>query len=211
MIDEIGRFLARPWFWVVFIVLAVGVPIAAVVTRAKPLPPPLEDYGPAPEFTLVSHHDAPFSAADLRGKVYVTSFIFTRCPSICPIVTAKMREVQARTKNLGDRFHLVSISVDPVHDTPAVLAQYARDNQASATRWTFLTGPYDAVQTIAEEGFKQAMQKLPPGDEIMNLTHGTHLVLVDANGRIRGFYDSADDQRLKELVRDAGLLVNRGE
>lgn len=204
-------FLTRPWFWVAFVAIAVGAPIAAVVIRDPSPRPPLPSYGDAPGFSFTNQRGEPFTGGDLAGKVWVADFIFTRCPSICPLVSARMAELQKRTNNLGDRFHMVSFSVDPEHDTPDVLAAYAREYHASATRWTFLTGPYLAVQHVTQEGFKQAMAKLPPGDEIANLTHGTHFVLVDAVGRIRGFYDSADDARFSELVRDVGLLVNRGE
>ena len=95
-------------------------------------------------------------------------------------------------------------------DTPAVLAKYAHDNKASQTRWTFVTGPFDQLKKTIEQGLKISMGRDEPNQALPSISHGTHFVLVDAELRIRGFYDSDSDEAMTRLLRDAGLLMNRG-
>ncbi len=78
--------------------------------------------------------------------------------------------------------------------------------------WSFLTGDPESIRKTVVEGLKIAMGKEAPSDDnLMGIFHGTQFVLVDAQSRIRGYYHSNDDQAVEALVRDAGLLVNRGE
>jgi protein SCO1/2 len=121
-----------------------------------------------------------------------------------------MARVQDRTRNLEPAFHLVSFSVDPEHDTPARLAAYARVHRASPRMWTFLTGPSDAVRETVEHGLRISIGEDPADPSPAGISHGTHLVLVDGAGRIRGYYDPAEADALDRLVRDAALLLNRG-
>src|SRR4051812_14605549 len=112
-IPRFVAFLSRPWFWVAFVVVALAAPLAAVALHGYSPRPPLPIYGDAPGFQLTNQRGEHVTGAELFGKVWVADFIFTRCPSVCPLVTAKMAELQRRTNNLGDRFHLISFSVDP--------------------------------------------------------------------------------------------------
>ena len=155
-----------------------------------PLPPRLPVLGTVPPFQLTAQDGRPFGSDDLAGRVWLASFIFTRCETICPAITRRMAAIQSRTRNLEPEFHLVSISVDPEFDGPERLADYARAHRASPRMWTFLTGPVDAVQ----EG----------------ISRGTQLVLVDREGRIRAYYDPQASDVVERVVRDAALLVNRG-
>lgn len=200
--------VGRPRFWVALLGLIFVLPL--VRTMRTRLPPPLPVLGLVPDFQLTDERGAPFGSAELRGRVWVADFIFTRCPTVCPLLTGKMRELQHRTRNLGGAFHLVSFSVDPDYDTPARLFEYARAQRASPRAWSFLTGSYDAVQKTVVDGIKVSMGRGTSEDEVRNIFHGSHLVLIDAGLHIRGYYDSADDARLGDLVRDIGLLVNRG-
>ena len=81
----------------------------------------------APEFTLTDQAGEPFSLDDLKGKVWIADFVFTRCTSICPVMTAKMAELRDQLSQFahGEDVRLVSVSVEPEHDQPAVLAEYA--------------------------------------------------------------------------------------
>src|SRR5262244_3677619 len=83
--------------------------------------------GPAPQFTLTSQDGKPFALAGLRGKAVVVAFIYTECPDICPMLTQKMVEIQDELgANFGAKVAFVSISLDPEHDTPEVLKDYAQ-------------------------------------------------------------------------------------
>lgn len=204
--------LSRPLFWVVFVLVGFALPIGITVSRAmrRTGPPPLAIYAQVPDFTYTDQHGEPYGVANLKGKVWTANFIFTRCPSICPLVTAKMRDVQHRSRALGDGFHMVSFTVDPDYDTPAVLAEYAQKNKASRTRWTFVTGPFDQLRKTVEQGLKISMGRDSANEALPSITHGTHFVLVDKDMRIRGFYDSDSDEAMSRLLHDAGLLMNRG-
>lgn len=197
----LGRLMSRPLFWISLIVPIFVLSLARGLTISKPALPPV--LGQVPEFRLTNERGEPFGSEELRGKVYIANFIFTSCTMACPKLTGEMAKVQHRTRNLRDALLLVSISVDPKTDTPAVLAAYAREHGAIPGRWTFLTGPLEQITQAVQEGFKIAIGP----DEVFGTFHGEKFVLVDAKGQIRGYYD-ANAEGEEALVRDAGLLVN---
>jgi protein SCO1/2 len=172
---------------------------------AKPPPVLL----PAPSFALTDEAGERFdSVAELGGHVWVANFIFTRCPDVCPAFTAKMASVQEKTASLGDKApRLISFSVDPQHDTPAVLAAYARQHGARAERWSFLTGETDAVKTAVEGGLKIVMGDLVEKNGLPNIAHGQHFVLVDQRQQIRGYYDMNDAEAFARLLRDIDSIA----
>jgi protein SCO1/2 len=142
--------------------------------------------------------------------VWVAGFIFTRCPTICPAITARMAKIQHRARGIEPAFRLVSFSVDPAYDTPARLDAYARKAKASPRMWRFVTGELGAVKAVVENGLKIAIGT-PAGDnDFASLFHGTHFVLVDQQLRIRGYYDSSAPDVEDRLLHDATMLVNRG-
>ena len=203
----VARLVARPIFWVLVVAAMATAPVVSSL-RTR-LPPPLPVLAELPRFELVDQDGRRFGSQELEGRVWVASFIFTRCATICPAITARMARIQDRTRELAPAFHLVSFSVDPDYDTPARLAEYARHHRASPRLWSFLTGPEEAVKDAVVKGLKVSMGRAAgggPGD----IFHGSHLVLVDGRGRVRGYYDSEDQQAVDHVVRDAGLLVNRG-
>jgi protein SCO1/2 len=200
--------VGRPLFWIVLIGALAAWPV--VWSLRTPLPPPAPILGDVPAFQLTDQDGRVFGSRDLAGRVWVASFIFTRCETVCPRVTAQMAGVQARTRDLEPALHLVSFSVDPEHDTPARLAAYARAHRANPHRWTFLTGSAAAVQETVQRGLRISMGRDPADPSPAGISHGTHLVLVDRQGRLRGYYSSEEPEAVDRLVRDAALLVNRG-
>lgn len=198
--------VGRPLVWLVVIALVAAWPVVWTLrTRIPPSPPVL---GALPAFRLTDQHGRPFGSQELAGRVWVASFIFTRCETVCPRITAQLARVQGRTRNLEPALHLVSFSVDPEHDTPARLAAYARAHRASPRMWTFVTGPAAAVQETVERGLRVSMGREPGEPSPAAISHGTHLVLVDRAARIRGYYDPEAPDAVDRLVRDAALLVN---
>jgi protein SCO1/2 len=115
-----------------------------------------------------------------------------------------------RNRAAGGRVRLVSITVDPVNDTPERLAAYAAGFQADPALWKFLTGPAREIETAVEHGFKVGVTREPDGQGGFNILHGTRLVLVDARGAIRGYYDVEDAIEMKRLRTDLGTLLERG-
>jgi protein SCO1/2 len=172
------------------------------------LPPAL---GAVPEFQLTDQHGQPFVPAALKGKVWVADFIFTRCPSLCPQITATMGMLQHRLSGLGGALQLVSFSVDPGYDTPERLLAYAKEHHAGP-QWSFVTGRTDAIQKVVVQGFKETLTHEGKSEtpDFLSIVHGQHFVLVDRTGQIRGYYDSQDREAVDRLVRDAGRLANAG-
>ncbi len=101
----------------------------------------LEVFGSAPAFTLTDQYERPVQANDLAGKVVVANFIYTHCQDVCPLLTQQMRVLQDRLRQeelLGPEVQLLSFTVDPARDTPAVLREYAERHQADPATWRFL-------------------------------------------------------------------------
>jgi len=206
---HLSRIVGRPVFWVALVAAIFSWPV--VWSLRTPLPPPLPILAELPRFALTDQDGRTFGTEDLEGRVWVASFIFTRCATVCPAITARMAAIQGRTRQLAPAFRLVSFSVDPDYDTPERLAEYARSHHASPRTWSFLTGKEEAVKATVVQGLKVAMGREKSDDGSADgIFHGSHLVLVDGRGRVRGYYDPDDPAAVDRVVRDAGLLANRG-
>jgi protein SCO1/2 len=192
---------------VVFGVLAaLGLVAAgAALSQRRHRPADLPVLGTVPPFTLVERSQKAMTRDDLRGRPWVAGFVFTRCGGICPAMTARMKDLRAEAPTLD----LVSFSVDPEHDTPAVLQSYARQH-GIGDRWWLLTGTTAALHSLATDGFRLAAAAVPPEEQQAQgdgpFLHSSRLVLVDGEARIRGYYDSADAEAMAALRRDLGRL-----
>ena len=164
-----------------FAVLAWPVPVlAADAAHDQPLP----TIGPAPDFALTSQDGARVSLADFRGKVVAVAFIFTSCADACPLLTAKMAQVQDELgPEFGARIAFVSITVDPERDTPAVLKQYAQNFGANFAGWAFLTGDPVVLREV-ERSYGVFTAKAVDG----NLDHTFLTSVVDRQGTLRVQY-----------------------
>ena len=202
-----GRVLKNPYVWGFLIGIAVLTALRPFLRRI-PEPPPV--VGHVPGWTLVADDGRAFGSADLRGSVYVVSFFFTRCTSICPTIMRGMARLQAGFDERGDDgIRLVSISVDPVHDTPEVLRGYARDLGVRPERWTLVTGDEESVRRLVVEGFKTPLGA--PGDSPatpLEIAHTGKVVLVDGSGGIRGYYGT-DELGLDEVYNRARHVRDR--
>ena len=164
-------------------------------------PQPLPNYGKIAPFTLTAENGQPFSSQALEGHPWVADFIFTHCPGPCPRMTSQLHGIEGQVRELPVQF--VSFTVDPEHDTPAVLADYAKQFQADTRRWHFLTGSREALNQIFRYSFKL-------GSVDGSMIHSTRFTLVDGQGQIRGYYsgdDPDDPNDLKKLVRDMRSLT----
>jgi protein SCO1/2 len=179
--------------------------------RATPdgAPPVL---GEIPPFTLVERSGRAVSRDDLAGQAWVADFIFTRCTGMCPALSARMNELRRRVRDAGLQARLVSFSVDPNHDTPDVLRDYAT-RYAADDAWLFVTGERGALYRLIGEGFKLSVAERAPGqasDGGELITHSDRFVLVDAGGRIRGYYHGTEPDSVAALLRDLAALQPRG-
>jgi protein SCO1/2 len=177
--------------------------LASCQRKAEPLP----TLGQVGAFSLVDEQGRTVTADTLRGKVWVAAFFFTRCPTICPRITRRMRALQVATSASQPSLSLVSFSVDPENDTPPVLLEYAQHYGADLHTWSFLTGDLAVVKRTVVDGFKLALDGKPdPNAENGGIIHGSHLVLVDRALAIRGYYRTDDEDDMKRLVDDAKRL-----
>lgn len=161
-------------------------------------PKPLPVLGQVPDFQLTAETGQPFARKDLDGKIWVADFIYTNCTGPCPLMTSHMRRVQASVQSMPG-IRLVSFTVDPEHDTPTILAAYARQFHAQPGRWFFLTGNRDTIQFLSRDAFKLT--------DIADLTHSTRFVLVDQHSRIRGYYTDSEESSIPNLLADIRRLA----
>jgi protein SCO1/2 len=184
--------------WAGIVLVMVGVVVGKLY---KPHRTSLPKYYPAAAFVLTDQHGHQFSSVDLAGHPYIAAFIFTRCASSCPVVSARMSQLQRETPA---SVQLVSFSVDPTYDTPAILNKYAKSYQADESRWHFLTGPPSQIADAAA-GMKLTAPSPEKGDQ--PIVHNDHLLLVDGEGTVRGVYDSGNLDSVKQLATDASSLA----
>jgi protein SCO1/2/putative membrane protein len=186
--------------------LALGVCLLFV--RPFPAPAPaaqdLGDMGwSLGPFRLVERSGRAVTDADLADRVWVAAFVFTRCPLSCPRISSVMKGLQGKLEGTGVR--LVSITVDPEHDTPAVLAAYADRFGAHPNRWWFLTGPKGDVLALIRDRFKLGVEPASEADQRLGaeaFAHSERLALVD-RGRVVGYYSSTDPKAVAALVAEA--------
>lgn len=153
------------------------------------------------DFSLTERSGKTITKADLVGRPWVACFVFTRCAGPCPRVTSQMRQLQDKLS--GTNVQLVTFDVDPEHDTPEVLRQYAETWTADPERWWFLTGEKRALYHLIHHSFKMPVQETlgedrKPGFEII---HSTNLMHVDAGGRVQGKYNATDDAEVQRLLQ----------
>jgi protein SCO1/2 len=175
---------------------------AALLARSMRPHPPLPMLGHVPAFQLADEHGAAYGDQAMLGHMTVADFIFTRCNSSCPRLTARMAELQGKLASAHSDVRLVSFSVDPENDTPPVLADYAAKSHADLGRWKFVTGPVNDVVRAVQDGFKISAVKVARGANDYDVTHGDWFVLADAAGNIRGYYPTEEAADFDKLVED---------
>jgi len=141
---------------------------------------------------------------DLRGKVLVIDFIFTTCPTVCPRLSAHMKELQkAYIKKNPDLVQFLSISVDPARDSVPALRAYADRYNADHDRWWFLTGNKDSIFDYAKNELGLLLQDADvPGDFV----HSEKMILLDTARNIRGYYNGLDKAETNKLANDISIL-----
>jgi uncharacterized membrane protein YozB (DUF420 family)/cytochrome oxidase Cu insertion factor (SCO1/SenC/PrrC family) len=194
--------MARHYFLALALVAVLGRGAAAGAEE--------DDFGPVGEFSLTERSGRTVTREDLRGKVWIASFVFTRCTQGCPQVSATMHDLQqtfAGTPNVL----LVTFTVDPEHDNPAELRQYADHFEADPQRWLFLTGSEKDLRHLIRDSFHLTAEPTReadrrPGNEV---THDTKLVVVDAQGHIRGYFEGLRDSRSADPEQDYQANLQR--
>lgn len=195
--------------WGVFLLIATGIfimwswPGASSSMGSSEITLPV--LATVPDFLLDSHTGQTVGLTDLLGHVWVADFIFTTCAGPCPMLTLRMRSLQSALIKSKRDVKLISISVDPETDRPGVLKRYATKNQADPNYWWFLTGDSEAeVHELIQKGFLQA---ITPSAQDRPIIHSTRFMLIDAQGRIRAYYDGLDPGTKKRILQDIDVLL----
>lgn len=173
--------------------------------RHVPDPPPVQFRLPA-DYSLVDQCEQPFTPETLRGKVWVAGFVFTTCPSSCPAVTRAMSELHDRFERYSVDVEMVTFTVDPAHDTPQVLREYAEPlGVECGGDWRFVTGDPAAVISLVSDGFKLGVgdRQADPSGAAYDIAHSTRLALVDASGGVRGTYEIDPEYGTDEIFERA--------
>lgn len=180
----------------VFLALPL-VPLACTKEKRAPLP----DLGTLPDLPLQDQQGNRIQLAHYGGKLLLVAFFFTRCPSICPRLIARMQEMEGALKAQSIPVHLAAISVDAEFDQPEVLKRYADARRIDPDSFSLLTGDTKQIAAAAEENFKVGLSgSFDAKKPDLGITHGSHVIVVDPSGRIRAFVRTFDEDAVEQLL-----------
>ena len=158
------------------------------------------------DFELVNQQGDTVRRADVQGQILVVDFFFTRCATICPLMTKNLKRIHDRLP-ADAPVQLLSHSVTPEADSVSVLKAYADKHEVDPGRWWFLTGPKDDIYTLARKSYFACLDEGDGGYQ--DFVHTENVVLVDAQGRLRGFYDGTSQEDISQLFSDLSFLLKK--
>lgn len=196
-----------------FIILIFGIwAVPKIVNTVSQ--PELETIGSVPAFSFTDQHGKTISNSDYKDKVYIVEFFFTTCPSICPIMNENMVKIQREFFG-NPKVGIASFTIDPEHDTPEVLKEYAQKNGITKLQWHLLTGEKDEIFKLANEGFNLYVGEGSEADG--GFEHSGFFALIDQEGNIRSrkdengnpviYYDGLEDKQIQMLKEDIKRLL----
>jgi protein SCO1/2 len=156
------------------------------------------------DFSFVNQNGKTITQKDYEGKIYVADFFFTTCGSICPIMTTNMIDVQKAFLN-NPKVMILSHTVTPEIDSVPILKKYALEKGVIDSKWNLVTGDKKDIYSMARKSYLAV--KLGKPSELYDMVHTENFVLVDAEKRVRGFYDGTKKQEIKRLIEDINWLL----
>ena len=156
------------------------------------------------DFTLINQNGNVVTQENYKDKIYVVDFFFTRCPSICPIMTDNLVKVQNQFIN-DNKVMLLSLSVTPYIDSVSVLKKYAQDKGVKDNKWNITTGDKKHIYNLARKSYFAVIEQGDGG--LQDFIHTPNFILVDTNKQIRGVYDGTDDEAVLKLIDDIEILT----
>ncbi|MEZ4810075.1 MAG: SCO family protein [Allomuricauda sp.] len=155
------------------------------------------------DFELINQNGEKITQENYRDKIYVADFFFTTCPSICPIMTKNMAEIQNAILD-DDDVLLLSHSVTPVIDSVPQLKKYALEKGVIDSKWNLVTGDKKQIYELARKSYLAVKNDGDGGP--YDMIHTENFILVDKERRIRGFYDGTDPKEIAKLLEDLQIL-----
>ncbi len=182
----------KKWLW-----LSVGVALG-IYWYAKQKKEALPVFQTVQSFSLLDEENQPFTEKQIANRPCIVNFMFTQCQGTCPLL---MERVAALARNPAlAKVLFVSITMDTTNDRPEVLRAYMKEKQFEGLSWKFLTGEQSAVTTFATQALKVAAGEKPE-------MHSTRLILLDAKGQVRGYYESQEAAAMEKLQQDVLTLL----
>ena len=157
------------------------------------------------DFNLINQNGANITSKDYENKIYVVDFFFTRCPSICPIMTNNMLKIQEEFIKNED-IMLLSMSVTPEIDSVEILKNYAIEKGVNDSKWNITTGSKKHIYELARKSYFAVVEQGDGG--LQDFIHTPNFILVDTKKQIRGIYDGTEDNEILRLIKDIKVLVN---
>ena len=155
------------------------------------------------DFELTNQNGETITQEDYRGKIYVADFFFTTCPSICPIMTKNMAEIQSYILDDNDVM-LLSHSVTPKIDSVPQLKKYALEKGVMDDKWNLVTGDKKQIYELARKSYFAVLNDGDGGP--YDMIHTENFILVDKERRIRGTYDGTNEEEVEKLLKDLEIL-----
>lgn len=163
----------------------------------------VKKYHTVSDFSLINQNGEVITEKNYEEKIYIADFFFTTCPSICPIMTKNMADIQERIKNDNDVL-LLSHSVTPKIDSVAQLKKYALEKGIDDTKWNLVTGDKKQIYNLARKSYLAVKEDGDGGP--FDMIHTENFILVDKERRIRGFYDGTKKEEVDRLMGDLAIL-----
>ncbi|SNR34929.1 SCO family protein [Lutibacter flavus] len=157
------------------------------------------------DFNLINQNGEIITQDNYKNKIYVTDFFFTRCESICPIMTGNMAKIQEAFLN-NDDVMILSLSVTPDIDSIPVLREYAIKKGVIDSKWNVTTGEKKHIYQLARKSYFAVVEQGDGG--LQDFIHTPNFILVDKKKQIRGIYDGTDNEEIDKLIKDIRLLMN---
>jgi len=157
------------------------------------------------DFKYLNQDSVMITSESMKGKIWISDFFFTHCPTICPPMTSQMKRLNELLDDLSNEIQFMSFSIDPKRDTPSRLRTYIGEHGITASNWQFFTGNEEATHRLGIESFlvHAGEDDTEPG----GFAHGDIFTLVDREGHVRGVYHGTDVDDVDRMEQDVRKLL----
>ena len=159
-----------------------------------------------PDFEYLNQDSVLIASKSMKGKIWISDFFFTHCPTICPPMTSQMKRLNGMLSDLSNEIQFMSFSIDPQRDQPARLREYIKEHEIVASNWQFFTGNEEATHRLGVESFL-VHTGTDDTEGSGGFAHGDIFTLVDKEGHVRGIYHGTIVEDVDQLEKDVRKLL----